>query len=152
MPCISHAFSPTHPSAHTPAPPALPCSAGYTINSSKVIFLRRRPQLRPPKGAVGASLCTVCSRHLQDVSLYCSLQCKLDCLAGVRHVSLRKGTLQPGGGGGGEAQAGSNCSSGSGAAHQPDTPSHFELLRQLGVDSSGGGGGGATSSDCDSGM
>lgn len=67
-----------------------PVSAGYTINSSKVIFLRRRPQPRPPKGAVGASVCTVCTRHLQDVSHYCSMQCKLDGMAGVRHVSLRQ--------------------------------------------------------------
>lgn len=37
----------------------------YTINGARVLFLRRRPQPRPPKGAVGASQCTVCSRHLQ---------------------------------------------------------------------------------------
>lgn len=61
----------------------------YVINGSKVLFLRRRPQPRPPKGAIGASLCTICSRHLQDVSLYCSIQCKLDSQAGVKHVSLR---------------------------------------------------------------
>ena len=61
----------------------------YVINGSKVLFLRRRPQPRPPKGAVGASMCTVCTRHLQDVSLYCSIQCKLDSHAGVKHVSLK---------------------------------------------------------------
>ena len=53
------------------------------------MFLRRRPQPRPPKGAVGASLCTVCSRHLQDVSAFCSLQCKLDADAGTGPVCLR---------------------------------------------------------------
>jgi hypothetical protein len=37
----------------------------YVINGSKVVFLRRRPQPRPPKGAVGASQCVVCTRHLQ---------------------------------------------------------------------------------------
>lgn len=63
----------------------------YVINGSKVLFLRRRPQPRPPKGAMGASQCSVCSRHLQDVSAYCSLQCKLDGLAGVKGVSLRVG-------------------------------------------------------------
>ena len=50
----------------------------YVINGSKVVFLRRRPQPRPPKGAVGASQCILCARHLQDVSLYCSVQCKMD--------------------------------------------------------------------------
>ena len=54
-----------------------------------MVFLRRRPQPRPPKGAVGASLCTVCSRHLQDVSAFCSLQCKLDADAGTGPVCLR---------------------------------------------------------------
>lgn len=55
----------------------------YVINGSKVLFLRRRPQPRPPKGAVGASQCAVCARHLQDVNLYCSLQCKMDGDSGV---------------------------------------------------------------------
>lgn len=63
----------------------------YVINGSKVIFLRRRPQPRPPKGAVGASQCVVCSRHLQDVNLFCSLQCKMDSDAGEVPLSLRKG-------------------------------------------------------------
>lgn len=64
----------------------------YVINGAKVIFLRRRPQPRAPKGAVGASQCLVCSRHLQDISHFCSLQCRLDGEAGVRHVSLRPGS------------------------------------------------------------
>jgi hypothetical protein len=55
----------------------------YVINGSKVLFLRRRPQPRPPKGAVGASQCVVCARHLQDVNLYCSLQCRLDGENGI---------------------------------------------------------------------
>jgi hypothetical protein len=55
----------------------------YVINGSKVFFLKRRPQPRPPKGAVGASQCAVCARHLQDVNLYCSLQCMLDGESGV---------------------------------------------------------------------
>lgn len=92
---------------------------GYTINSSKVIFLRRRPQPRPPKGAVGASLCTVCSRHLQDVSLFCSLQCKLDAAAGVKHVSLRALAT------GGAHTSGHTHSSGSSGGGAPGTPSHL---------------------------
>lgn len=55
----------------------------YVINGSKVFFLKRRPQPRPPKGAVGASQCVVCSRHMADMNLYCSLQCMLDGENGV---------------------------------------------------------------------
>jgi hypothetical protein len=55
----------------------------YVINGSKVLFLKRRPQPRPPKGAVGASQCVVCARHLQDVNLYCSLQCRMDGENGI---------------------------------------------------------------------
>jgi hypothetical protein len=63
----------------------------------------------------------VCSRHLQDVSQYCSLQCKLDNLAGVKHVSLRK--LAP---------ADATDSSGSSARSSgPETPSHLDSLRPL---------------------
>lgn len=72
---------------------------------------------------MGASLCTVCSRHLQDVSQYCSLQCKLDSLAGVKHVSLRKLAPQP---------ADATHSSGSSARSSgPETPSHLDSLRPL---------------------
>lgn len=88
----------------------------YVINGAKVLFLRRRPQPRPPKGAVGASQCTVCTRHLQDVSLYCSLQCKLDSHSGVKHVSLR--TAAP--------RGTTSSSSGSGYV---ETPSHLEHLK-----------------------
>ena len=90
----------------------------YVINGSKVLFLRRRPQPRPPKGAVGASLCTVCSRHLQDVSHYCSIQCKLDCDAGVKNVSLRS------------VETGTTDSGSSATRVGPETPSHALLLRQ----------------------
>lgn len=48
-----------------------------------MLFLKRRPQPRPPKGAVGASQCVVCARHLQDVNLYCSLQCRMDGENGI---------------------------------------------------------------------
>lgn len=96
----------------------------YVINGSKVLFLRRRPQPRPPKGAVGASQCTICSRHLQDVNLYCSLQCKLDSNAGIKHVSLRAIPINE------------TRSTGSG----PETPSHLLSLKPV-----------DTSSDSDSG-
>lgn len=138
--CCAAPVLPPIPHLALPIPPALPrlpllteplphrrhahcpCPAGYTINSSKVIFLRRRPQPRPPKGAVGASVCTVCSRHLQDVSQYCSLQCKMDASAGVKHVSLRKlATGAPPA----PAHAHSSGSSGGGA---PGTPSHLQQL------------------------
>jgi hypothetical protein len=138
--CCKRTRAPTAASPHhsPPSPPA-PSPAGYTINSSKVIFLRRRPQPRPPKGAVGASLCSVCSRHLQDVSQFCSLQCKLDCLAGVKHVSLRK--LAPGAAaaassaagseGGSGAALSSGSSSGRSSGGAPVTPSHLDALRAL---------------------
>lgn len=92
----------------------------YTINGARVLFLRRRPQPRPPKGVVGASQCTICSRHLQDISLYCSLQCKLDSLSCGTPACLHS------------LSAGSDCDSGSHAG--PDTPSHLAALHA--VDSS----------------
>lgn len=101
----------------------------YVINGSKVLFLRRRPQPRPPKGAVGASQCAVCSRHLQDISLFCSLQCKLDAQAGVKNVSLRELGM-------GSAESGST-----GSRSGPDTPSHLMAVRglhDLGSDSDSG--------------
>lgn len=92
----------------------------YVINGSKVVFLRRRPQPRPPKGAVGASQCVICSRHLQDVSSFCSLQCKIDSDAGITHVSLR-------------SDSGNDSKSVTG----PDTPSHLSGLKPLGVQDAG---------------
>lgn len=75
---------------------------------------------------MGASLCTVCSRHLQDVSHYCSLQCKLDHLEGVKHVSLRK--LAPAAADDASHSSGSSARSSGGA---PETPSHLDSLRML---------------------
>lgn len=94
----------------------------YTINGARVLFLRRRPQPRPPKGAVGASQCTICSRHLQDVSLYCSLQCKLDGVEGCQPVSLHAHPHLPA----------SDSSPSPTASHVgPETPSHLRALRAL---------------------
>lgn len=65
----------------------------YVINGSKVVFLKRRPQPRPPKGAVGASQCVMCARHLQDVNLYCSLQCKLDGEMGCKPTAVKVSSI-----------------------------------------------------------
>lgn len=51
----------------------------YVINGAKVLFLRPRPQPRPPKGVVAPARCTVDGRQLMDAhSNYCSLRCKLE--------------------------------------------------------------------------
>ncbi|KAK9843897.1 hypothetical protein WJX84_006194 [Apatococcus fuscideae] len=51
----------------------------YIINADRVIFIRRRPLARVPKGpSLKVVRCSVCSRALQDSCLFCSLQCKLD--------------------------------------------------------------------------
>jgi hypothetical protein len=51
----------------------------YVINGSKVLFLRPRPQPRPPKGVVAPARCKVDGRQLMDHgSCYCSLRCKLE--------------------------------------------------------------------------
>jgi hypothetical protein len=95
----------------------------------------------------------VCSRHLQDVSHFCSLQCKLDSMAGVKYVSLRQlAPLQAGTAA--NAAADACCGSGSDdggvatapaadcAAHSsgssarscgggPETPLHPASLRAL---------------------
>mmetsp|Transcript_18892 Transcript_18892/g.52708 ORF Transcript_18892/g.52708 Transcript_18892/m.52708 type:complete len:230 (+) Transcript_18892:296-985(+) len=47
----------------------------YMINSSKVIFLKQRPQPRPSNTAI---TCECCRRQLQDAQ-YCSLRCKFEC-------------------------------------------------------------------------
>ncbi|ONK78918.1 uncharacterized protein A4U43_C01F990 [Asparagus officinalis] len=52
----------------------------YTINSSKVVFLKKRPQSRQFKGN---NTCTSCDRSLQEPYIYCSLGCKVDYL--LRH-------------------------------------------------------------------
>jgi hypothetical protein len=47
----------------------------YVINGAKVVFLRPRPQPRPPKGVTAPSRCAVDGRQLMDASAhYCSLQ------------------------------------------------------------------------------
>ncbi|GAV73913.1 PLATZ domain-containing protein [Cephalotus follicularis] len=48
----------------------------YTINSAKVIFIKKRPQNRQFKGA--ANFCTSCDRSLQEPFIHCSLGCKVD--------------------------------------------------------------------------
>lgn len=47
----------------------------YTINSSKVIFLKKRPQSRQFKGS--GNICTSCDRTLQEPYVHCSLECKV---------------------------------------------------------------------------
>uniref|UniRef100_A0A6N2K0J0 Methyltransferase type 11 domain-containing protein n=1 Tax=Salix viminalis TaxID=40686 RepID=A0A6N2K0J0_SALVM len=48
----------------------------YTINSAKVVFIKKRPQNRQFKGA--GNYCTSCDRSLQEPFLHCSLGCKVD--------------------------------------------------------------------------
>ncbi|XP_020082683.1 uncharacterized protein LOC109706316 [Ananas comosus] len=48
----------------------------YTINSSKVVFLKKRPQNRQFKGS--GNICTSCDRSLQEPYIHCSLGCKVD--------------------------------------------------------------------------
>jgi PLATZ transcription factor len=51
----------------------------YVINGDKVVFLRQRPQPRPPKGCVFPARCGSCSRQLMDDgAAYCCLRCKLE--------------------------------------------------------------------------
>ncbi|GAA0160136.1 DNA-binding transcription factor [Lithospermum erythrorhizon] len=52
----------------------------YTINNSKVIFIKKRPQNRPLK--VSGNYCTSCDRCLQEPFLHCSLGCKVEFLLG----------------------------------------------------------------------
>ncbi|XP_038973139.1 uncharacterized protein LOC103721368 [Phoenix dactylifera] len=48
----------------------------YTINSSKVIFIKKRPQSRQFKGS--GNFCSSCDRILQEPYIHCSLECKVD--------------------------------------------------------------------------
>ncbi|KAK1413992.1 hypothetical protein QVD17_29729 [Tagetes erecta] len=48
----------------------------YTINSGKVVFIKKRPQNRQFKGS--GSYCTSCDRSLQEPFIHCSLGCKVD--------------------------------------------------------------------------
>lgn len=41
----------------------------YIINGAKVVFLRRRPQPKAPRGTSSNYTCTVCGRHLQVCAL-----------------------------------------------------------------------------------
>jgi len=51
----------------------------YVINNAKVVFLKPRPQPRPPKGTVMPERCVVDGRQLMDPgSRYCSLRCKIE--------------------------------------------------------------------------
>ncbi|XP_030546709.1 protein RGF1 INDUCIBLE TRANSCRIPTION FACTOR 1 [Rhodamnia argentea] len=50
----------------------------YTINSAKVVFIKKRPQNRQFKGA--GNYCTSCDRSLQEPFIHCSLGCKVDYL------------------------------------------------------------------------
>lgn len=47
----------------------------YTINSAKVVFIKKRPQNRQFKGA--GNYCTSCDRSLQEPYIHCSLGCKV---------------------------------------------------------------------------
>ncbi|KAI3803037.1 hypothetical protein L1987_31185 [Smallanthus sonchifolius] len=48
----------------------------YTINSAKVLFIKKRPQNRQFKGT--GNYCTSCERSLQEPFIHCSLGCKVD--------------------------------------------------------------------------
>ncbi|KAK7411662.1 hypothetical protein VNO78_03097 [Psophocarpus tetragonolobus] len=48
----------------------------YTINSAKVVFIKKRPQNRQFKGS--GNYCTSCDRSLQEPFIHCSLGCKVD--------------------------------------------------------------------------
>ncbi|CAN6970673.1 hypothetical protein IGI04_033811 [Brassica rapa subsp. trilocularis] len=48
----------------------------YTINSAKVVFIKKRPQNRQFKGA--GNYCTSCDRSLQEPFIHCSLGCKVE--------------------------------------------------------------------------
>ncbi|CAL9089414.1 unnamed protein product, partial [Musa acuminata var. zebrina] len=65
------------------------CSSvqSYTINSSKVVFLKKRPQSRQFKGS--GNICTSCDRSLQEPFIHCSLGCK------VEYVLRQKQDLSP---------------------------------------------------------
>ncbi|KAK4775068.1 hypothetical protein SAY86_010003 [Trapa natans] len=50
----------------------------YTINSAKVVFIKKRPQNRQFKGS--GNYCTSCDRSLQEPFIHCSLGCKVEYL------------------------------------------------------------------------
>ncbi|KAG6527298.1 hypothetical protein ZIOFF_009396 [Zingiber officinale] len=59
-----------------PAHSSHPLLQPYTINSAKVVFLKPRPQSRPPKGS--GNICPSCDRILQEPFHFCSLSCKVE--------------------------------------------------------------------------
>ncbi|CAA6670943.1 unnamed protein product [Spirodela intermedia] len=75
----------------------------YTINSSKVVFIKKRPQNRQFKGS--GNSCSSCDRTLQEPYIHCSLGCKVDfllsqnkdlsVLEGLRLSEARRGLGPP---------------------------------------------------------
>ncbi|XP_047326199.1 protein RGF1 INDUCIBLE TRANSCRIPTION FACTOR 1-like [Impatiens glandulifera] len=63
----------------------------YTINSSKVVFIKKRPQNRQFKGS--NNFCTSCDRTLQEPFIHCSLGCKIDFL--LKHYEDLTPYLRP---------------------------------------------------------
>ncbi|KAE9464359.1 hypothetical protein RHGRI_009152 [Rhododendron griersonianum] len=63
----------------------------YTINSAKVVFIKKRPQNRQFKGS--GNYCTSCDRSLQEPYIHCSLGCKVDFL--VKHYKDLSPYIRP---------------------------------------------------------
>ncbi|KAL5985584.1 Protein RGF1 INDUCIBLE TRANSCRIPTION FACTOR 1 [Asimina triloba] len=62
----------------------------YTINSAKVIFIKKRPQNRQFKGS--GNYCITCDRSLQEPYIHCSLGCKVDYV--LKHKKDLSGYLR----------------------------------------------------------
>ncbi|XP_068641889.1 protein RGF1 INDUCIBLE TRANSCRIPTION FACTOR 1-like [Aristolochia californica] len=62
----------------------------YTINSAKVVFIKKRPQSRQFKGS--GNYCTTCDRSLQEPYIHCSLGCKVEFL--LKHNNDLSGCLR----------------------------------------------------------
>uniref|UniRef100_A0A061RGN5 Platz transcription factor family protein isoform 1 n=2 Tax=Tetraselmis sp. GSL018 TaxID=582737 RepID=A0A061RGN5_9CHLO len=92
----------------------------YMINSSRVIFVKQRPQPRPSTSAIS---CLCCNRQLQDSAKFCSLRCKLECGEGhevasrSQPCSKQKRRME---------QDDDSSQSQPLAAQAPDTPSNSE--------------------------
>ncbi|KAF7147084.1 hypothetical protein RHSIM_Rhsim03G0255000 [Rhododendron simsii] len=67
------------------------CRPAYTINSAKVVFIKKRPQNRQFKGS--GNYCTSCDRSLQEPYIHCSLGCKVDFL--VKHYKDLSPYIRP---------------------------------------------------------
>ncbi|KAG7021192.1 hypothetical protein SDJN02_17880, partial [Cucurbita argyrosperma subsp. argyrosperma] len=63
----------------------------YTINSAKVVFIKKRPQNRQFKGS--GNYCTSCARSLQEPYIHCSLGCKVDFV--LKHKRNLSSYLKP---------------------------------------------------------